>query len=67
MTSFAGPFSFRRILDHVGEPSNSSCRGSLHWGEKGVPVFLDDVLQPDPEYPFDPTVSWQYAVFIVGH
>jgi len=54
--------SVRRILDHIGEPSTppgiSPCRGPPDWEEKVEPVFLDEGVQPEPEYPADQTVSW---------
>ena len=54
--------SVRRTLDHIGEPSTppgiSLCRGPSDWEETVEPVFLDDVVQPEPEYPVDQTVSW---------
>jgi hypothetical protein len=54
--------SVQRILDHIGEPSTppriSPCRGPPDWEERLEPVFLDEVVQPEPEYPVDQTVSW---------
>ena len=52
----------QRILDHIGEPSTppgiSPCRGPPDWEETLEPVFLDEGVQPEPEYPADQTVSW---------
>jgi hypothetical protein len=54
--------SVQRILDHIGEPTTpppiSPCRGPPPWEETVEPVFLDDVVQPEPEYLADQTVSW---------
>ena len=54
--------SVQRILDHIGEPSTppalSPCRGPPEWEETVEPVFLDEAVQPEPEYPVDQTVSW---------
>lgn len=54
--------SVQRILDHIGEPSTppgiSPCRGPPQWEETVEPVFLDEGVQPEPEYPVDQTVSW---------
>ena len=54
--------SVQRILDHIGEPSTppgiSPCRGPPQWEETVEPVFLDEGVQPEPEYPPDQTVSW---------
>jgi len=52
----------QRILDPIGEPSTppgiSPCRGPPQWEETVEPVFLDDGVQPEPEYPLDQTVRW---------
>ena len=54
--------SVQRILDHISEPSTppgiSPCRGPPDWEEKVDLVFLDEVVQPEPEYPVDQTVIW---------
>ena len=54
--------SVQRILDHIGEPTTppriSPCRDPPDWEEKVEPVFLDEGVQPEPEYPADQTVSW---------
>jgi len=54
--------SVQRILDRIGEPSTppaiSPCRGPPQWEETVEPVFLDEGVQPEPEYPVDQIVSW---------
>ena len=59
---FAEAASVQRILDHIGESSTppriSPCRGSPDWEGMVQPVFLDEVVQPEPEYPVDQTVGW---------
>jgi len=54
--------SVRQMLDHLGEPITppriSPYRGPPPWEEKVEPVLLDEVVQPEPEYPVDQTASW---------
>ena len=59
--------SVQRIPDHIGEPSTppgiSPCRGPPPWEETVEPVFLDEVVQPGPEYPVDQTVRAMLGAF----
>jgi len=54
--------SVQRILDHIGEvttpPRISPCREPPPWEETVEPMLPDEVVQPEPEYPVDQTISW---------
>ncbi|MCP3884101.1 MAG: IS91 family transposase, partial [Propionibacteriaceae bacterium] len=55
--------SVRGILEHIGEPTDppriTPARGPPAWdGEAEQLPLLDPVVQPDPDFQFDQTVSW---------